>query len=64
MLYQEQNQKLADILTRGELTKVLDEAQKIFILAEQLFRKTTETERDLKKMTLMQWLRSSCKIPR
>ena len=52
MLYQKQNQKLANIQTRGDLTKVLDEAKEIFILAEQLLRKTTETERDLNKIDI------------
>ena len=45
-------QKLVDIQTRGGLTKVVDEAQKMFILAEQLFCKTTETERHLKKINI------------
>ena len=36
-------EKLVDIQTRGGLTKVVDEAQEIFLLAEQLFHKTAET---------------------
>ena len=51
---EKQNQKLVDIQTRGDLTKVADEAQEMFILAEQLFCKTTETEKHLKKLTSMQ----------
>ena len=47
-----ENQKLVDIQTRGGLTKVVDEAQEMFILAEQLFRKTTETEKHLKKINI------------
>ena len=34
------------------MTKVVDETQEIFILAEQLFRKTIETERHLKKIDI------------
>ena len=49
---EKQNQKLVDIQTRGGLTKVVDEAQEMFILAEQLFRKTTETEKHLKKIDI------------
>ena len=49
---EKQNKKLVDIQTRGGLTKVADEAQKMFILAEQLFRKTAETERHLKKVDI------------
>ena len=45
-------QKLVDIQTRGGLTKIVDEALKMFILAEQLFCKTTETERHLKKINI------------
>ena len=48
---EKQNQKLVDIQTGG-LTKVVDEAQEMFILAEQLFRKTTETEKQLKKINI------------
>ena len=51
---EKQNQKLVEIQTRGGLAKVLDEAQEMLILAEQLFRKTTETEKHLKKLTSMQ----------
>ena len=49
---EKQNQKLVDIQTRGGLTKVVDEAQEIIILTEQLFRKTTETERHKKKIDI------------
>ena len=49
---EKQNQKLVDIQTRGGLTKVVDEAQEMFILAEQLFRKTTETEKKMKKIDI------------
>ena len=45
---EKQNQKLVDIQTRGGLTEVVDEAQEMFIFAEQLFRKTAETEKHLK----------------
>ena len=47
---EKQNQKLVDIQIRNGLTKVVDEAQEMFILAEQLFLKTTETEKHLKKI--------------
>ena len=43
---------MVDIQTRDGLTKVLDEAQKMFILPEQLFGKTTETEKHLKKIDI------------
>ena len=49
---EKQNQKLVDIQTRGGLTKVIDEAQEMIILAEQLFHKTTETEKHLKKIDI------------
>ena len=51
---EKQNQKLVDIQTKGGVTKVVDEAQEMVILSEKLFRKTTETEKHLKKMTSMQ----------
>ena len=38
---EKQNPKLVDIQTRAGLTKIVDEAQEMFILAEQLFYKTT-----------------------
>ena len=34
------------------MTKVIDEAQEMFILAEQLFCKTTKIERHLKKIDI------------
>ena len=49
---EKQNQKLVDIQTRGGLTKVVDVAQEMFILAEQLFHETTETERHLKRIDI------------
>ena len=49
---EKQNQKLVDIQTRGGLTKVVDETQEMFILAEQLFRKTTKKEKHLKKIDI------------
>ena len=49
---EKQNQKLVDIQTRAGLTKVVDETQEMFILAEQLFRKTTEKEKHLKKIDI------------
>ena len=61
---EKQNQKLVDIKTRDGLIKAVDEAQEMFILAEQLFRKTTETERHLKKIDINAMIGSSCKIPR
>lgn len=44
-----QNQKLSGVQTSGGLKKVVDEAQEMFIFAEQWFRKTIETEGHLKK---------------
>ena len=41
---QKQNHKLADIQTRCGLTKVVDEAQEMFTLAEQLFK---QKEKDI-----------------
>ena len=49
---EKQNQELVDIQTRDGFTKVVDEAQEMFILAEQLFLKTTETEKHLKKIDI------------
>ena len=49
---EKQNQKLVDIQTICGLTKAVDEAQEMFILAEQLLRKTTETEKHLKKIDI------------
>ena len=49
---EKQNQKLVGIQTRGDLKKVVDETQEMFILAKQLFRKTTETEKHLKKIDI------------
>ena len=41
---EKQNHKLVGIQTRGDLTKVVDETQEMFIFVKQLFRKTNETE--------------------
>ena len=49
---EKQNKKLVDIQTRGGFTKVADEAQEMFILTEQIFSKTAETERHLKKVDI------------
>ena len=49
---EKQNQKLVDIQTICGFTKAVDEAQEMFILAEQLLRKTTETEKHLKKIDI------------
>ena len=43
---------MVDIQTRSGLTKVVDVAQEMFILAEQLFHETTETERHLKRIDI------------
>ena len=44
-----QNRKLSGVQTSGGLKKVVDEAQEMFIFAEQWFHKTIETEGHLKK---------------
>ena len=45
---EKQKRKLVNIQTRGGLIKLTDEAHEKFILAEKLFRKTTETEKHIK----------------
>ena len=49
---EKQNQKLVDIQTRVDLIEIVEGSQEMFILPEQLFRKTTETERHLKKIDI------------